>query len=196
MTRFLSLFSRTAQALPTSVRRRPVQPSLERLGDRLVPASNGWTSAISIYHALGRYSFTERDWFTVDQATGQVVEFSGTIRHNLGGPSNVGNVSASVDPATGFGEVFAITNGWNGPLWLCDSSGSWHNFGGTYTAISATRDGHVFARASWTDVEYIDSNGKSTSLGGPPGGITSYFAASVDGVGRNEVFGIAGNGAI
>jgi hypothetical protein len=178
------------------------------LEDRLVPSGTGGGSAISIYHP-GFIPFTERDWYTIDQATQQVVEFQGTTRHNLGGPGPICSVSASVDPHTGFAEVFALQNNapnspqGEGPLWLCDSSGNWHPFGGDYEQISATRDGHVYAITDLGAVQYLDSNGQVTDLGAPAAGVGDFesgqttLAASVAwGGSGNEVFVIGQDKAI
>jgi hypothetical protein len=199
MQRFLNWFSRTLRARPATPPRRPFRPRLEPLGDRVVPSTV--SSAISIYHPLGRFSFTEMDWFTIDQSTHQVVEFSGTTRTNLGGPSNVWFVAASVDPATGWGDVFALAHSGNPAglqLWLCDSSGTWHNFGGAYGGyLSATRDGHVFVlqNVSPFDTVYMDSQGNAIDLGKPPGSAwAGHFAASVSGGGVNEVFATHNDG--
>jgi hypothetical protein len=186
--------------------RRACRPQLEQLGERLVPSAS---SAISIYHPLGWLSYTERDWFTVDQSTTQVVEFQGTTRRNLGGPTHVSAVSASVDPNTGYGEVFALAPV-TGPfgftyttVWRCDSAGNWLSFPLdfgllSYTALSATHDGHVFA-GNGSNVEYLDSNGNAVNLGAPSGGLAgtgTSLAASVGWLGGNEVFVISGNGVI
>jgi hypothetical protein len=194
--RSLSWLWRALQSkLASAGRRRPVRLRLEQLDDRIVP-SGILSSAISIYHSLGALSYTERDWYTRDISTGQVVEFQGTSQHDLGGPGNIVQVSASVDPHTGFAEVFALqdTSGGgtpHGPLWMCDSSGNWHNFGGDYLTISATRDGHVYAVTPSGDVRYLDSNGQVTDLGAPAAGVATWLpiAASVAWGGYgNEVF--------
>jgi hypothetical protein len=140
MKRFLDWFSRTRPNKPTGAcGRRMVRLQLEHLGARLVPSTLGLSSAIHINHP----TFVERDWYSIDQSTHQVVEFQGTSRKNLGGPSAF-QVSASVDPKTGFGEVYALDG--SGSLWRCDSLGVWwNNFTGAYKGISATRDGGVFA---------------------------------------------------
>jgi hypothetical protein len=194
MKRFLNWFSRTPRARPAPPSRRPFRPQLERLSDRIVPSGSAASSAISIYHPLGLYSFTERDWFTVDLGANQVVEFSGTVRYNLGGPRNVVQLAASVDPATGFGEVFALAQpDYYSPLqlWRCDSSGNWLQFSGSYHgAFSATRDGHVLAFAEGSsDVLYLDSQGNAIDLGKPSPSFSTYdIAVSVGWFGDNEVF--------
>src|SRR5207237_5668667 len=60
-------------------RPQPRQLVLEKLEDRLVPSTS---SAISIQHpgGLTYTSSTEREWYTVNQATHQVVEFQYTTR--------------------------------------------------------------------------------------------------------------------
>src|SRR5262249_47248210 len=133
--------------------------------------------------------------YTIDGNTGQVVEFQGTTRRDLGGPSRVFAVSASIDPNTGSAEVFALSYyDWNsGPLWLCDSSGNWHNFGGRYHAISAPRDGRVYdSTYIQGDVVYLDSDGKATDLGAPSPHIRispgPSSAARLGWFGQNEVF--------
>src|SRR5262249_23293188 len=133
-----------------------------------------------------------------------VVEFSGTTRHNLGGPGGVTKVSASVDPATGCGEVFALT--YAGALWVCDSYGHWSNpFPGRYEYISATRDGHVYAvTADLSAAEYFNANGVGTNLGAPPSGVLQgdgeqgwpAIAATVNAIGVNEVYVVGENGVL
>jgi hypothetical protein len=194
-------------------RPRPYRPQLEQLDERLVPST--LSSAISIQHS----GWTERDWYTIDQSTSQVVEFQGTIRHNLSVPGNLTPfaVSASVDPNSGSGEVFVLAaNGGStyGSLLLCDSYGNWYNFGGVYTDISATRDGHVYALTlpaqifGAADVCYVDSSGNSANLGAPSSGVAetnwgwlgysswNSIAASVGWFGGNAVFAIGNDGAI
>jgi hypothetical protein len=200
MKRFLNWFSRASRSHRAPPPRRPFRPQLEPLGDRIVPSSSVTSSAISIYHPLGPYSYTERDWFALDLGANQVVEFSGTTRHNLGGPRNVVALAASVDPATGSGEVFALARPDSFPpfpqqLWRCDSSGNWLQFSGGYYGawngtLSATRDGHVFALAwSSNDVLYLDSQGNAIDLGKPsPSFSPGTIAASVGWFGDNEVF--------
>jgi hypothetical protein len=179
-------------------RPRTFRPQLEQLDDRLVPST--LSSAISFRVYGDWYSFTERDWYTVDRSTSQVVEFAGTNRYNLAGPKNVFAVSASIDPNSGFSEVFALTSTYGsnyGPLWLHDANG-WHYFGGNYVDISANRDGHVYAVELFaTNVRYLDSNGSGTDLGAPNGSVRVFYsyssiAASVGWLGDNEVFAISG----
>jgi hypothetical protein len=191
-------------------RRTPGRPrtfrlQLEQLDERLVPST--LSSAISFYQqGDGGFGFTERDWYTVDRANGQVVEFTGYNRHNLGGPNDVFAVSASTDPnvGTGASEVFALTRTYGsnyGPLWLHDANG-WHYFGGWYVDISATRDGHVYAVTLFgSSISYLDSNGTATDVGAPNGGVHSVaynnsVAASVGWFGGNEVFAIGADHAI
>jgi hypothetical protein len=177
---------------------------LEQLDQRLVPSTTGSSSAISINHSLGQFSFTERDWFTIDQSTTKVVEFQGTTRHNLGGPTNVLAVSATVDPNTGWGGVFALAGPVVGPhtLWWCDSSGNWWNyFTGTYKGIDATRDGHVYAvTQDGSDVVYWNANGTGTDLGAPTPRnrpwADEFLAASTGWSGHNEVFALGEDQAI
>lgn len=206
MTRFLNSLRRALPTKAGSARRpRPYRPQLEPLDERLVPST--LSSAITIQHS----GWTEQDWYTIDQNTGQVVEFQGTTRHDLGGPVIASSVSASVDPYTGFGEVFALASpigSTYGALWLCDSYGSWYNFGGFYRDISATHDGHVYAVTGFGDVHSVDSLGNTTNLGAPSTGValtypgwfgstvTSSIAASVGWFGGNEVFAIGNDRAI
>jgi hypothetical protein len=197
MRGFLNWFGRTFATKPTAAHRpHSFHPQLEQLDERLVPSLS---SAISIYHPGSLYSlpWTERDWYTTDQSTGQVVEFQGTTRRNLpGGPSNVSAVSASGDPKTGHAEVFVLAGNdhFRNKLWLCDSSGSWYNFGGNFSAINATRDGHVYTADLSSGVWYIDSNGNYAGLGTPdPIGVDDSgdaLAASNWVYGTNEVFAI------
>jgi hypothetical protein len=198
MKPFLNWFARSPRGNPAPSSRRPFRPQLESLGERVVPSVS---SAISIYDSHG--NITERDWFTVDEFTNRVVEFQGITRHDLGGPSGVFAVSASVDPSTGHGEVFALAYAGGafgtGVLWRCDSHGNWSNpFSGLYEGISATHDGHVYAvTASGSAVEYFNSNGTGTSLGAPASGLgASSLAATVSLLGLNEVYAIGGNGAL
>ncbi len=181
---------------------QPVRPQLEQLDERLVPSA---TSAVTTYHPAGVFTLIDHDLYAIDQATQQAVDFrTGTFlspsRTPLGGP-RVSAVSASVDPATGYAEVFARAT--DGSLWLCDSHGAWHDFGGWYKGLSATRDGHVYAvTGDGSDVRYLDSAGGDADLGapndvyndGPYAG--SSLAAGVGWFGSNEVFAIGPDGAI
>jgi hypothetical protein len=210
MNRFLNWFTGTRVTRPASTNRpRPIRPQLEQLDERLVPS--GFGSAININYNLGWLgNITIRDWFTVEQGTGHVVEFAGTSRRDLGGPGYIEALSASVDPNGGLGDVFALRRLYNnnvGSLWLCDSAGNWHSFGGKYTSISATTDGHVYAvTENNSGVRYLDSKGNSTDLGTPTtGGLYgeggawvdgTIIAASVNGFGSNEVFAIGNDAAI
>jgi hypothetical protein len=169
---------------------------LEQLDDRLVLSSGGLSSAISIYHPATLYTlaWTERAWYTVDQATNQVVEYQGTTRFNLGGPTDLFALSAATDPNTGHAEVFGL-GGWTGQLWLCDSAGYWHSFAGNYGSLSATLDGHVYVvTLDHLNVRYLDSSGNAADLGAPNTGsgpyVYDYPAASVGWFGDNEVFAI------
>src|SRR5262245_17328284 len=115
MNRFLNVFRSTPKSTPAF---RLFRPRLEQLDARLMPTL--CSSAISIQHSLGWLSWTERAWYSTDNSTGQVVEFQDTTRHDLGGPRNVRTISASVDPRTGYAEVFVLDD--SSALWLCDSS--------------------------------------------------------------------------
>ena len=208
MKRFLSWCRRPSRRQPAAAStRRPARPQLEQLDDRLVPSTVGLSSAISLNHTFYfqgiRYSWTERDWYTIDQATPahQVVEFEGTTRYNLGGPGAIVKVSASVDPQTGFGGAFALDD--YGTIWWFNSAGSWSALPGSYRAMCATDDGHVYAVTSnGSDVRYLSSNGSATDLGMPPAGVSgppfggSSLAASTGLRGKNEVFVVGQNGAI
>ena len=208
MKRSLRWFRRARQTKAASGNRpRPYRPQLEQLDERLVPST--LSSAITIQHS----GWTEWDWFTVDQTTGQVAEFQGTTFQGMAlafrsGPSAVYAVSASVEPVYGLGEVFALSSG---NLWrwrFDDGVGGWSNFGGNYAAISATRDGHVYALTYSGDVHYVDSFGNSTDLGAPNTGIdvqipgynattsTTSIAASVGWWGGNQVYVIDNYGEI
>jgi hypothetical protein len=205
--RFLNYFRRAQKSNPASTNRpRTFRPQLEQLDERLVPSTI--SSAISSVH----FGVTEHNWYTTDRATNQVVEFTGTSRlaspsrHNLFGPYNVFAVSASLDPKTGYAEVFALSSApiqraAEGRLWLCDSNGTWHNFGGSYVDISATRDGHVYAVNVYARVSYLDSNGNATDVGAPSYGVQYYgigsaVAASTGWFGQNEVFAIGMDGVL
>ena len=207
MKRFLSWCRRPSRRQPAAAStRRPARPQLEQLDDRLVPSTVGLSSAISINHTFYfqgiRYSWTERDWYTIDQATPahQVVEFEGTTRYNLGGPGAIAEASASVDPQTGFGGAFALDD--YGTIWWFNSAGSWSALPGSYRAMCATDDGHVYAVTNGgSDVLYLSSNGSATDLGAPAAGIDSvspYSLAASTGWfgGKNEAFAIGQNGAI
>jgi hypothetical protein len=169
---------------------------LENLEDRLVPSTS---SAISIQQDSG----TERDWFTVDRTSNQVVEFQGTTRYDLAGPTGVVAVSASYNPINGHGEVFALAfDPVSGQqhLWS-DTNAGWTPLGGDYSQISATRDGHVYALDQLGQgIFYLDESGTIKPLGAPAGGLNPYgesIAASVSGWFGNEVFAIGRNdGAI
>ncbi|HKI34676.1 MAG TPA: hypothetical protein VKA46_22660 [Gemmataceae bacterium] len=208
MKRFLN-WPRSARLTNAAAAHRPpsVRPQLEQLDDRLVPSTSPLSSAISIDHSVYwrglNLSYTDRDWYTVDQSTGRVVEFLGTTRHNLGGPRGVFAVSASVDPATGNGEVFALAG--SGVLWKCDSRGHWSDgdpessFPGYYKGISATRDGGVYAvTVDGQDVVHVDSQWNYTFLGAPKGRYGDYASASIaaSAAGGNEVFVIGPDGGV
>src|SRR6266851_5364551 len=210
MKRFLNWFRHVPNNSPSSANRpRSFRPQLEQLESRLVPST--LSSAISIQHPSGGLSWTERDWYATDlntgigTRTGQVVQFRGASRRNLGGPNDVSEVSASVDPNTGSAEVFVLDGKLS--LWLCDSSGTWHSFGGWYCGIAATRDGHVYAESDAdSHMYYLDSKGASTDLGAPKLGLFigsvgsagngSLVAASVGWFGSNEVFALGSDSAI
>jgi hypothetical protein len=186
-------------------RAQPFRPQVEQLDDRLVPSTVGLSSAISINHTIYiggiPYHWTERDWYTIDLSSPahQAVEFQGTTRHNLGGPGAIGEVSASVDPQTGFGGVFALDD--YGTIWWFNSAGNWSALPGSYRAMCATGDGHVYAATSvGSDVLYLSANGSATDLGAPAAGIdfvSPYSLAASTGLfGGNEVFAIGQDGAI
>jgi hypothetical protein len=206
MKHFLSWFRRPSRRPPAAAHpRRPARPQLEQLDDRLVPSTAGPSSAISIngsfYFQGIRFPYTQHDWYTIDRSTNQVVEFRDTARHNLGGPTAIREVSASVDPQTGHGGVFALD--FNGTIWWCNSFGQWSQLPGSYGDMCATDDGHVYAVTSnGSDVRYLSSNGSATDLGMPPAGVSgppfggSSLAASTGLRGKNEVFVVGQNGAI
>jgi hypothetical protein len=167
----------------------------------------------SLTSSLHWLSWQTHDFFAIDQATGQVVDFqtssgSSPTRVALGGPSHVQFVSASVDPNTGYAEVFAETNDLK--LWRCDSHGHWTQLsdGGPsseYGDISATRDGQVFAvHLNDQHVQLFHANGTETDLGNPEGyrrtingaGNGDGIAAGLDPNGGNEVFAIGQEGAL
>jgi hypothetical protein len=199
MKRFLHWFGsgRASNSGP-----RPFRPHLEQLDDRLLPST--MSSAIAIPHGGG---IVERDWYTVDQATGKAVEVVDATRYPLGGPGNIVALSASVDPITGYGEVFALSTfksqqlNFDAHLWLCNSDGFWSYFGGDYKGISATRDGHVYAVThDGAHVWYLNSDGNGFDLGAPNSGSGPWagpsLAASHGFFGGNEVFAIGANFAI
>lgn len=202
MKRLMNWFCRTLGSRPTSARHpRCFRPKLEQLDDRMLLATG--SSAISILHSSGGSSWTERDWYTKDMGQHflQAVEFQGTSRRDLGGPW-VYRLSASIDPKTGSAEVFVLDTGY--ALWLCDSTGNWHSFGGKYNDIAATRDGHVYA-TDFNHIHYLDSNGNGIDIGAPQPGLLgphwqgindSALAASISFSGSNEVFALGSNLAI
>jgi hypothetical protein len=221
MNRFLNWLGRKPRTYPASAQRScTFRPQLEPLDERLVPSLS---SAISILHVgPGLYqlnSWTERDWYATTK-NGYVLEFQGTNEHALvpvpsatpyqGGWTyfySITELSASVDPNTGNGEVFGI--GWNSSdplqrLFVNDSTGQWHYLGGGYGSLSASRDGHVYAvTAGGTDICYLDSKGNVTDVGAPQTangtGVlagSGSLAASVGWFGGNEVFAIGRDGAI
>jgi hypothetical protein len=165
---------------------------LERLDDRLVPSA---TSAISIGSAW--FLPPARDLYAIEQSTQQVLKFEtsffGHWEQALGGP-RVLEVSASIDPHTGWSEVFALSqdSGHSGSLWLCDSGGQWHDLGGSYKHISATRDGQVYAvAADGSHVLLFNQNGQATDLGAPADWSGPYANAVAAGrglFGQDEVF--------
>jgi hypothetical protein len=204
-------------------RPRSFRPQVEQLDERLVPSNLGLSSAVSTQHSGALFghpvSWTEQDVYTIDGNTGQVVEyrtnvlFAGThYQYNLGGPSNVFAVSATIDPQNSDAEVFALSlSSYQGTipvgnLWLCDPSGTWHELGGLFTGISATHDGHVYGVSSGNgDVWYADANNNGTDLGSPQtssgtgvgeNGSSSSLAASVSWFGGNEVFVLGKDNAI
>jgi hypothetical protein len=211
MNRFLNWLAGTQRTNAVSARRpRSFRPQIERLDERLVPSTlTGNSSAISIQHSYWNFktqqpvSWTEVDLYGVDDDPyqNQVVEVQNGQQPKLlsGGPTNVRMVSASIDPVTGNGEVFALTL--NDQLWVCRSNGTWNLLSNLrITDTSATHDGHVYALLTGsTHVLYFDSNGNFTSLASPnaPGygfGATSLAASNSNGT--NEVFVIGADGGI
>jgi hypothetical protein len=210
MQRVLNWLRRAFRADPTPSRPRAVRPQLERLDDRLVPTVS---SAITTTYSWGAV----HDFYVIDQTTHQVVDlgietgngWTYQYRRDLGGPQaphKVGSVSASINPATGSAEVFALDS--DGALWLFNGSGTWKDLGGPgvglggngYSAISATRDGHVYTnQGGFGGIQYIDSNGNATDLGRP---VQSGYSAALEisaGNGRsgeNEVFAIGWDNAL
>lgn len=211
MQRVLNWLRSAFRANPAPARPRAVRPQLERLDDRLVPSVS---SAMTTKYSWG----TVHDFFGIDQTTHQVVDFrlgsggqwSWQFRPGFVGsqsqiPQNVESVSASINPANGSAEVFALDG--NGELWLgrftgpYDGSGTWKPLGGPgvghggvgYSAITATRDDHVYTDQFGGDIQYVDSNGNGTDLGRP----VSYGYSGSQGIsagsgwwGQNEVFAI------
>jgi hypothetical protein len=216
------LTTKSASARPL----RTFRPKLEQLDERLLLSLS---SAISIPHSISfhgtMFTWTERDWYTADQSTHQIVEYQGTSRHNVASYAllnTLSDISASVDPNTGSGEVFVVIRGWPSPIAYLESYNSagslqWSKdasaFGLTdLGAISATRDGHVYAQyekiyamggqiLSGYGVLYIAPDGTAIDLGGPntPSGTGVLYATSLAAskVGStNEVFAIGADGAI
>jgi hypothetical protein len=201
MQRILNWLRLAFPSRPAARGRRAVRPQLERLDDRLVLSA---TSAITTTHQWGGYSYTTHDLYAIDNYN-RVLDYGtspwGHSTIPLGAPPNTGvsDVSASVDPGTGNAEVFAL--GQDHRLYLCDPNGTWHNFGGSYKGLSATRDGQVYAVTSdGSDVRLVNGNGNATDLGAPDDGTGPYasrsIAASVGWFGGDEVFAIGGGGEI
>jgi hypothetical protein len=180
------------------------------LEDRSVPSA---TSAITTTHGSGWFYWQTHDLYGIDPVSGQVVDFQtnsfgGSTRTALGGPGNVRAVSASIDPNTGYAEVFAET--WNLTLWRCDSHGTWTRLtdgvaSSVYGDITATRDGQVYAVNLHNQyVELFHANGSVTNLGNPEGYLRTIngsgdgqgIAAGLDLYGGNEVFAIGQYGAL
>src|SRR5262249_22228755 len=148
--RFLDWFRSAFRNHGNAARPRPVRLQFEQLEDRMTPSA---TSAITTSHGPAWFPWQTHDLYGIDPVSKQVVDFQtstfgGSTRTALGGPSNVRAVSASVDPNTGYAEVFAET--WNLTLWRCDSHGTWTQLSdgaasSLYGDISATRDGQVYA---------------------------------------------------
>ena len=212
MKRFLNSLRRTLPTRPASARgRHTFRPQLEQLGQRLLPSLS---SAIDIQHHSALEDWTERDCFTAVQSTGFIVEFKGTNRYNIDlgiATAYALAVSATIDPLTGTGAVFMLRN--DQEIWYCDSNLKWNYEGyGPWSALSATRDGHVYAvTADGSSVHLIASNelgnfggeGDALILGAPntsKGAAVqtgrNSVAASVGWFGGNEVFAIGQDGAI
>jgi hypothetical protein len=186
---FKNHFLRPSPA-PNSPRRAP-RLGLERLDDRLVPSITA-TSAVTFgdFHNL----------FAIDQTTHQVINFLTVSGLNwsesgpLGGPQ-VSQVSASIDPKTGLGEVYAL--GLDHTLWRWDSTGVWHPLGGSYKEISATRDGQCFAVTSdGSDVRLFNQADQPTDLGAPGGYASDIAAGRSAYFGQDEVFAVGPDGGI
>jgi hypothetical protein len=207
--RFLN-WLRKPSANKTARRPLSVRPRLEQLEDRLVPSA---TSAITTLHGTGWFRWQTHDLYGIDPASHQVVDFQtnsfgGNYRTALGGPGNVRAVSASVDPNTGYAEVFAETGDWK--LWRCDSHGTWTQLSdgaasSYYGDISATRDGQVYAVELHSQyVELFHANGSFINLGNPEGyqrtingsGDGQGISAGLDLYGGNEVYAIGQYGAL
>jgi hypothetical protein len=210
MQRIVDWLRRPFSASRTTGRPSAVRPRLEQLEDRLVPSA---TSAITTNHVLLKFHWQTHDLYGIDPASTQVVDFEtdssgNSSRTVLGGPTNVRAVSASIDPSTGFAEVFAET--WNWTLWRYDSLGTWTKLSdgvasSMYGDISATRDGQVYAVNLHNQyVEMFHANGSVTNLGNPEGYLRTIngsgdgqgIAAGLDLYGGNEVFAIGQYGAL
>ena len=210
MQRFLNWLRKPVYARKTTGRQQSLRPRLEQLEDRLVASA---TSAITTSHGIGWFRWQTHDLYGIDQVSHQVVDFQtnslgGSSRTALGGPANVRAVSASIDPSTGYAEVFAET--WNFTLWRYDSHGAWTQLSdgaasSFYGDISATRDGQVYAVNLHNQyVELFHANGSVTNLGNPEGYLRTIngsgngqgIAAGLDLYGGNEVFAIGQYGAL
>jgi hypothetical protein len=210
MQRFLDWFRSAFRNHTTAARPRRVRLQLDQLEDRMTPSA---TSAITTNHGPAWFPWQTHDLYGIDPVSKQVVDFQtnsfgGSTRTALGGPGNVRAVSASVDPNTGYAEVFAET--WNLTLWRCDSHGTWTQLSdgaasSLYGDISATRDGQVYAVNVHNQyVELFHANGSVTNLGNPEGYLRTIngsgngqgIAAGLDLYGGNEVFAIGQYGAL
>jgi hypothetical protein len=195
----------------TAPRLRKKLPNVAHLvaGGSLLPTNAPKSLATSLHW----FTWQTHDFYAIDQASGQVVDFetstgASPTRLALGGPGNVRAVSASVDPNTGYAEVFAETEDLK--LWRSDSLGHWTQLtdGGrssVYGDISATRDGQVYAvHLNDQHVQLFHANGSETDLGNPEGNLRTIngsgdgdgIAAGVDFNGGNEVFAIGQQGAL
>jgi hypothetical protein len=207
---FFDWFRRSSRPKTSARRALAVRPQLEQLEDRLTPSA---TSAITSSHVLGRFYWQTHDLYGIDPVSTQVVDFEtstfgGSSRTALGGPGNVRAVSASIDPSTGYAEVFAET--WDFILWRYDSHGTWTQLSdgvstSRYGDISATRDGQVYAVNLHNQyVELFHANGSVSNLGNPEGYLRTIngsgdgqgIAAGLDLYGGNEVFAIGQAGAL
>jgi hypothetical protein len=190
---FKNLFLRPSGA-PKSPRRAP-RPGLERLDDRLVPSVTA-TSAVT--------TGTTHSLFAIDQTTQQVTGFATVSGYNAPAGYRVfwnpqgekfTQVSASVDPKTGWAEVYAL--GTDHSLWRMDSGTVWHNLGGSYKRISATHDGQCFAVTSdGSDVRLFNQADQPTDLGAPGGYASDLAAGRSAFYGQDDVFAIGPDGGI
>lgn len=171
------------------------------------PVYSSTTSAVTTHPSSG---VTNHDLYAIDSATKTVVDYHNGSQINLnqttrfGGPQGVFTVSAGTD-ASGNAEVFALDG--NEYLWRYRDNGyfkGWLQDGGglQYAAISATRDGFVYASLdphtnATADVYRINGEDMGKWNLGSPGSHGSFgVAASRDAYGYDTVYSLDAYGHI